>query len=122
MIPIAYYRLRQVDFNGDFKVFETKRVLRKEVAEATMKVYPNPSNGSNLNLMFAGTGWHSSLSVTVVDSSGKMRYSQQISYDNGFNDKFLLEQLNLEPGMYIVQVNSNENIHRSKLIVQGNFR
>ncbi|MFC2186170.1 T9SS type A sorting domain-containing protein [Fulvivirgaceae bacterium LMO-SS25] len=122
LIPIAYYRLRQVDFNGDFKVYETKRVLRKEVAEASLKLYPNPNNGNNLNLMFAGTGWHSTVFVTVLDAAGKMRYNQEIRYENGFNDKFALEQLDLEPGLYIVQVNSQENIHRSKLIVQGNSR
>jgi len=122
LIPVAYYRLRQVDFNGDFKVFETKRVLRKEVAATSMKIYPNPSGGNNLNLMFFGSGWHSSLSVMVLDASGKTRFNQEINYNNGFNDKFLLEQLDLEPGMYIVQVNSLDKIHRSKLIVQGNIR
>lgn len=55
LIPIAYYRLRQVDFNGDFKVYETKIVVRKEIAESSLKLYPNPSNGHNLNMMFRGT-------------------------------------------------------------------
>ncbi len=122
LISIAYYRLRQVDFNGDFKVYETKRVLRKEAAELSLQIYPNPSNGNNLNLLFAGTGWHSSFFVTVMDTSGKTRYKKEIRYENGFNHKFLLEQLDLEPGTYILQVNSKEKIHRSKLIVQGNIR
>ena len=122
LIPIAYYRLRQVDFNGDFKVYETKRVLRKEVAEASLKVYPNPNNGHNVNLQFAGTGWHSTILVTVLDASGKTRHNQEIRYENGFNDKFALDQLGLEPGLYIVQINSQEKIHRTKLIVKGNYR
>jgi hypothetical protein len=52
---ISYYRLKQTDYNGNYKYNEIINVknCNEDVAESTFTVYPNPSNGI-FNLLFKG--------------------------------------------------------------------
>jgi hypothetical protein len=43
----SYYRLRQVDFNGDDELSETRTILiGGDPHPSDLLIYPNPSNGS----------------------------------------------------------------------------
>jgi hypothetical protein len=40
-----YYRLKQVDFDGQFEIFDPLAIYFSNTLEALLKVYPNPSTG-----------------------------------------------------------------------------
>lgn len=49
---VAYYRLKQVDFNGNFQFSEvlSVRIPSTQVQSGVWRAYPNPSKGQRLNL------------------------------------------------------------------------
>jgi hypothetical protein len=101
---IAYYRLSQVDYNGDKKIIGVKSITR-EYNDIT--IYPNPANNS-LNFQFESHITSSVYTVEFVDVVGKS-FKERLTIENtnliqskGFKD--------LNSGLYLVRV-SDENGH-----------
>ena len=79
---ISYYRLKQFEFNGDYK-YGNVIAVKKCGAEGTdnFTLYPNPSNG-NFDLLF--TGNRSRVQSTEIFST----WGKKIYESKGFQSKF----------------------------------
>jgi Secretion system C-terminal sorting domain len=91
---VTYYRLRQVDFDGNATYSEIKAV-RTGNGTIILSVYPNPSRGTTNVALPSGVG---SYDVSVDDFTGKsvQRFSGLTTSNLQLN--------NLKPGMYMLRV------------------
>jgi len=111
----AYYRLKQVDFNGGYSYSPTVYLVNTDKSEP-WKVYPNPfSTGINL----ARNTLPSQLEVKVINAIGAVeaRFSGSTTI---VQDALINGSLqNLRPGMYLLQIFvENEPIKIQKIIKQ----
>jgi plastocyanin len=98
-----YYRLTQYDNDGVFEQFNAVAVDCDNINKtATLSTYPNPSEGSFYISLFTedmkGAGV-----ITITDTKGTVVYTQDVNIQNG-NTIFHMDNLNVAPGMYYIQV------------------
>jgi trimeric autotransporter adhesin len=75
-------------------------------------VYPNPTNGENVNVKFSETG---NYSINVFDVAGKkLQAYEYTTYSS--NDTYTLNLKNLQQGLYLIQINDNHNLNCVKKI------
>lgn len=98
-----YYRLKQYDNDGIFEEFSAVAVdCNNMYTSTTLSTYPNPSEGSfyislfNEDLEGAGV-------ITLTDAKGTVVHTQDVSIQKG-NTVFHMDNLNVAPGMYYLQV------------------
>lgn len=112
---LAYYRLRQFDFNGDEKIYDPISISC-EGTENAMTVYPNPSKGeftvevtSNENAL---------TQLEVIDLTGKIISSQDLSLTAGVNQVYF-KSFDLTSGVYIVRViGGNAAIQPVRVVIE----
>lgn len=101
---IAYYRLRQRDFNGMTSSSSIIYIVRTPQAGGVTSVYPVPSQGDvtiEYNTTFAST-----ITVDITGSGGKIVSTQQVAVAPGKN--LIRIDLGSESnGLYNVQVRDN---------------
>jgi len=95
---VTYYRLRQVDLNGQAAFSEVK-ALRGVGSPIVVSVYPNPSRGTTNVAIPEGTG---TMDVTLDDFAGR-----SVQRWNGLNVRNL-QLSNLKPGMYLLRITIRE--------------
>ncbi len=98
---IAYYRLKQVDYNGKFEYSEIRRVSNEKQIN-NIKVYPNPANDV-LNISFAND--EEDKKISIFDMQGICVYSSENAI---FNKAIDIKSLG--SGMYILKVYSTNQV------------
>jgi hypothetical protein len=99
----AYYRLKQIDFDGRGYVSKIIPVKLKSAANKTI-ISPNPfSDYININ-----TQWQNAeiATITIFNVQGKMVVSKQVSLNKGNNDIRIDNLSNLPAGNYYLQLSS----------------
>jgi hypothetical protein len=110
-----YYRLKQTDFDGQFTY---SKLVSVEVPEGlTRAVYPNPSDGSSLNIDFNPGDVGKSTFIKVQDVGGKELFQFTTENLDTAQLKINLTQ-NLAPGIYIISIAVDQQITRQKLVVR----
>lgn len=80
-------------------------------------VYPNPSNGSNIHLLYNNTQ-QGSVSLTLMDYTGKIVNQSNLKHLSGLTD-FDISGLQLRKGVYMVSLqHENGSVVNQRLIVQ----
>jgi hypothetical protein len=103
-----YYRLTQYDNDGAFEQFNPVSVNCDNNSEVTtLSTYPNPSAGSFYISLFTEVMEGAGV-ITITDTKGTVVYTQDVNIQNG-NTIFRMDDLNVAPGMYYIQV-ANGNI------------
>lgn len=112
---IIYYRLKQIDNDGNFTFSEIKAVSISS-NNFDLRIFPNPSSSSDFNLTFNG-GFRSALLV-VYDIHGVQLFSKTITYEE--NNIVTAKDLNtnLLPGIYYIHASSEGELINKKLIIQ----
>lgn len=95
---VTYYRLRQVDLNGQAAFSEVK-ALRGLGSPIAVSVYPNPSRGATNVAIPAGSGI---MDISLNDFAGK-----SVQTWNGINISNL-QLSNLKPGIYMLRISFRE--------------
>lgn len=101
----AYYRLKQVDFNGEYAYSEVLFLSRKNDVLKINSVTPNPAIDEatiSFNTNAAGTA-----TVTVTDMFGKLISAKEVATIAGENTE-LLDLSAQAAGVYFVSVNYGE--------------
>jgi|GEM_PF-1327524 len=113
---IVYYKLKQVDNNGNFTYSDVRKVNLGQTEKLTqLNVYPNPSNGS-VNLAWNGNG-SSPMEINIIDIQGKKVFNQTILSMDGYQSRNIdLSMLNA--GIYFVQTTINGNYEQLKLVIK----
>ena len=96
---ISQYRIRQVDFDGAYKISEIRSV-RGEGQKGGTIVYPNPSSDGKINVVFEGE--FAKRNITVQDMSGRIIKD----WRNYTNNNIQIE--NLTPGFYTIRIVNTE--------------
>lgn len=107
---IAYYRLLQYDYDGTSEYSEIRTVdWNSTLLESSLKVYPNPSNGTiyiNINAEIS-----SQVSVNLMDINGKV-LKQWIA--NEGTSSFSIA--GITDGIYFLKYNINGTPHTLKVV------
>lgn len=114
----SYYRLKQVDFNGDFNYSSIVSVSLTSDSEISFTIYPNPIEGSAVNISFGGTKNQEFL-VEIMDLHGKKLVSKEISVmGTGITTYKITLPEGIVSGMYFVSLYSGNKVSHKKLIVK----
>ena len=107
---ITYYRLKQTDYNGNFK-YATITQLQIG-AKSFITVYPNPASNT---LYIQASDAYSQATMKILDAIGREVYSQVISGSdiNTINTGIFASGI-----YYVLVVNSNGESNKTKLIIQ----
>ena len=109
-----YYRLKQVDFNGDFKMSDVIVSDCKSI-NSEIALYPNPANDL---IHMDITTESSSRYVQIFDIVGNEVYSNKFQFETGYN-KVKIDISDLANGVYLVIVaGDGVNSFATKLIKQ----
>jgi len=104
---VAYYRLKQTDYNGTHKYFKLVAITCPMAGSGDIKIYPNPNNGS-----FIVEGASPNAYISVINSVGETVMRQKSTA--------LVELFNmsgLPDGVYFVKVEDDLPAVR-KLVIQ----
>ena len=95
---ISYYRLRQTDFDGKTTVSDIESVNISNKKNQKLTVYPNPSNGNNIQISIENDTDQIS-SLLIYDYSGKIILSSKIQ-----GNYFSIPNNILKTGLYTLKV------------------
>ncbi|NVO04127.1 MAG: T9SS type A sorting domain-containing protein, partial [Bacteroidetes bacterium] len=105
---LSYYRLKQTDFDGKFSYSELAPIILNSSNEFTFNIFPNPFNGTDINLEITGKIGQI-IKISFTDILGREIISKsQILDNNGNNILKFVPEIQLEAGVYFVNVYSDE--------------
>jgi len=112
----SYYRLKQTDFNGNYKYFPIAVVIFN--SKKNIGFYPNPVKvNQNLNMQVDGYK-NEEVLVVLRDVQGKEFYSKLIITQEDSQLFALDATQQIPPGTYLIVASSNGNIYSQKIIVR----
>ena len=106
---ISYYRLKQTDFDDNFKYFDVISIKNCTEGIDELDIYPNPSNGE-LNLLFKGDN-DKVHSVSIYNSLGKEVYNSE-------NYQSIIDLSDQQEGFYFLHFNLTEKTIIKKLLIK----
>ena len=117
---VYYYRLRQVDFNGNADVSGVIAIVVKEPNRANgIAIYPNPVVDA-LNLELTSGELSGEITVNIFDAAGKLVMSEKL--DAGNSADYIKHSMlinGLAEGIYNVSIQlSNETLHKQFIKVR----
>ncbi len=113
----SYYRLKQTDFDGKFAYSKIIFVTYEGLTSPRVVVYPNPSDGLNINISLSKESLGKTVSVKVHDINGKELLQSSTESLNSIQLKIALPQ-SFPSGIYIISVAVDQDIFRQRLIVK----
>jgi len=108
-----YYRLKQVDYDGQFEYSEVKYVYVSGSNDA-MLVYPNPAE--NIVTLEFNSYQGKAKTVTFVNTLGQVLMEQQASVVDGQN-KLEVDISALPKGNYFVLLKEDVILYKSRLVI-----
>ena len=105
----AYYRIKQIDYDGQFEYSET--VLVKKEHGMSVSVYPNPS--SDYIKITADNKKYSIAQVELLNSAGQVVKSTEGVGEISFSI------IDLEPGIYFVKYELDGQLETARVIKQN---
>lgn len=114
---ISYYRLKQTDFDGKYTYSKAVAVKFDEQKKLSFNVFPNPSDGSSIQLV--GTpDLNKEILVVLYDALGNLVYSKVVLFATGSANLAIDAENRLSPGVYFVVGSSHDQIYKQKLIIR----
>jgi hypothetical protein len=112
----TYYRLKQIDFDGQYEYSNTIMLNRIESSQIyNMNVWPNPVI-NDLQISFH-SNQDSEITIKLYDNSGKQVRNHNVQSLAGLNN-YSLDFLNLTAGMYMLHISNNTLILKYRIIKQ----
>ena len=99
-LPISYYRLRSVDFDG---AEQFSQVVRVERAGSNKAPYVLPTNVENETTVIFESEIERETTIVIFDMNGKQLFTQAVSVEKGEN-RLPLNLSNLPQGAYTLRV------------------
>lgn len=112
---VSYYRLRQVDFDGQYAYSKIVSVKRAE--QSSLSLYPNPTDNE---LSLSVTNPSGDISVVIYDLAGREMYAQVFKSDNYSNPQTVTINAKylLPTGIYMITAFTNGKTFREKVILR----
>lgn len=112
---VSYYRLVQVDFNGDSEIYGPISVTCESSASNSMTIFPNPTKG-DFTVEVTSDQATTNVTLQLTDLTGKIIASRQVDLVAGKN-QLLFSDLDLQMGTYFIRIQSELEIRPVKLVV-----
>ena len=113
--PIAgnnYYRLKQVDFDGDFEYSEIKALFFTDVPRETgVSIFPNPAVNL-VNVRLGGDLESQVVEVEIYNSVGQLMTNKDLSGDGG-----IVQTSSLPSGVYTIVVRAGSTVTKENIVV-----
>src|SRR5688572_5215656 len=111
---LVYYRLKQVDLNGESEYYTAKVVDLGRIA-SSVNTFPNPfQNSFELNLSAPATA---TADILVVDMTGKTVYTAKQELTKGANT-IKVELSNQPAGIYLLKAAASNQTYTNRLVKQ----
>ena len=110
----SYYRLTQVDYDGQKEVFDWKSVNFNNNSEPKLSVFPNPSKAGKATISL--TNMKGETEFKIFDVAGRIIYNKTLNLVDA-NHQLQLN-LNLSSGIYFVRTINNNITLTQQLIVE----
>lgn len=111
---ISYYRLKQVDLNGDSKVTNPEVVNASLFSGEEFSLVPNPAS-EDVTVNFISSE-STNETIYIYDSNGLIKLSKDVNCNAGVNAT-RLDISELGKGLYFVLLNIDGKIFKSKLVI-----
>lgn len=116
-----YYRIKQVDYDGQFSYSEVKSIYITNTLENNLSfnIRPNPSNGK-FSVKYYQDSAHpeKNMLIMVLDVSGNEHYSKVYPLKNSENQFINVDlEHTLAPGIYFVTGSSNDKYYHQRIII-----
>lgn len=112
---VYYYRLKQVDFDGNFTYADVVAVeINKSIDFELTRVFPNPAS-EQINVLLNLESSHQT-QVTILDMTGRVLLEQAINNEILGVQNIPLNIADLQSGCYIVRVQSGEIVQSTQFI------
>lgn len=112
-----FYRIKQVDYNGNFEYSKVVSVLANQQIDKSLtieSINPNPFiQELNLELKNINEG---SVTIYVTDMSGRLQYTNTLSCIQGNNTINISNLSELAKGVYILNISNAGKIVQQKLV------
>ena len=114
----SYYRLRQVDFDGQFEYSPVQGVnIQHSGRSLEVTLYPNPTTGDNINIRLISANRRNNVKLRLIDLSGKMFLNKFVDVEKFAQDQRITPCKELQKGIYILEVDQNNVVSRHKIII-----
>ncbi len=111
--PVAYYRIKFIDFDGSFHYSNTVVIQRNANQLKIQKIYTRPSSFSMINYSTSNAAHN--VNFALIDRNGQVIYEQQ-NLPTGDNQNFEIPVSNLPKGLYFISLNDGYNLVSEKII------
>ena len=109
LLNLSYYRLKQVDYDGKYKVFLPTSSSCDSYSEGiAVRIFPNPAYNELTIELSLERHQGDNVSFTILDASGKLVMSNYIELKKGFN-KIALKIGTLSNGLYLLRFNQTKD-------------
>ncbi len=114
----SYYRLKQTDFDGKFKLTDIISVNNSKMDLFDFYIFPNPTSNENINLNFTGNK-NEEVIVFIYDLYGRMVYTNDFRLNsNGNNIVKLYRQDDIIGGVYYIVATNNTKLVTRKIVLR----
>jgi len=117
-----FYRLRQVDFSGDFEYSPVISIpIRQDIVslEKSWSVYPNPAERDDINIVLTNAQFDSQdvFKFRVFDLNGKVLYQNESAAYKSIPEiqKCLMYS---QSGLYFIEIGAKESVERHRIILK----
>jgi hypothetical protein len=104
--PSAYYRVRSVDYDGQFSLSHVILLTRKDEQSGILSVYPSPAS-DQVTVSF-GAERESGVSLHLTDVTGRVLLTKQVDAETGMN-RTDLSVNGLPAGLYFITLEGGTN-------------
>lgn len=106
----SYFRMTQVDYNGDSESFDPVFVTCGRKAKSELKIYPNPAiEFVNLEIT---SSMQMEVGLVLFNTSGQILLSQKVNLQDGVTN-VRLDLTSIPPGSYHVNLSNTKNVEIS---------
>lgn len=107
-----YYRIVLILDNN---AYYSKIIIITCPPSEALSLYPNPSSGENLQIRLNGTN-SDEATLRIYDKSGALVKDAMLKSE--MNDSYVLNNLNLESGVYYLLVSTSKTSFQKKFIIK----
>ena len=114
----SYYRLRQVDFDGQFEYSPVQSAtIELHGQRMEVSIYPNPTNQHNINIRMVSPNKRNRVKLRLTDLSGKLYLDETIDAEKFVQDQKIILDHNITSGIYILEVKQDQTTSKHKIII-----
>ena len=114
---ISYYRLKQTDYSGGYKY--SPLISLDFAGPLNFSFFPNPvKSDEDISFTLSINSNIKEFSIRVLELTGKEIYSEDISTTSESKSTFVLKNLNLHGGIYLLKIQCGNSSQVKKLVVQ----